>query len=133
MSWFVSWGQLLFSEDDGIYSLKLSVDEEIANLYRSFIPKSLRFNRPRYPAHITIVRNEILKDINGLERKELYYPFLYSNVIERCDTYIWLPVRAIQLQQLRVSLGLEEMSEWTRPPTGEDCFHITIGNTKGLS
>lgn len=34
------------------------------------------------------------------------------------------------LGDLRVSLGLPESSQWTRPPDGRECFHMTVGNTK---
>jgi len=56
--------------------------------------------------------------------------FFYSPNIQTDNVYFWLNVYSPLLTYIRKDLGLPETSELSRPPSGEECFHITIGNLK---
>lgn len=116
---------MLIYRDDGLFVV---VDPEIARLYRSMIPKSIKLNKPRFHPHITVVRNEVISLPLDLRNKQI--DFDYSPIICHDNTYWWLNVVCDYLKQVRLELGLEETSPWTRPPDDSDFFHCTIGNTK---
>lgn len=52
-------------------------------------------------------------------------PYIHTDGI-----YFWLNVYSKDLEILRTELGLEKTSKLSRPPSEEECFHITIGNLK---
>lgn len=125
-----SHGYLKYSIDENNkYKLIVEVDPEIHRLSRSLIPKSVKFNIPRYPPHITVVRNEIPVnlDVWGISRE---IEFEYCSEIFNDETYWWLRVFSTELEKIRVGLGLDPHSPLIRAPDGENCFHTTIANTK---
>lgn len=78
-------------------------------LNRSLIPKWLPTNRPRWPAHITVVREEKERPTkteawgkyDGHAIKFWYSPFTHSGKV-----YYWLNAFSSQLEDIRVELGL---------------------------
>lgn len=128
-----SLGTLDYSLSDGYYRLVVSVDPELHRYYRSRIPKSFVCNPQRYPPHITVVRGEVppLKDLWGRYQGRQVC-FDYSPEIRNDETYWWLNCYAQVLTDIRLELGLPASYHLTRPPSGEECFHTTIGNRKTL-
>lgn len=113
------------------FKLIVEVDSEISNYYRSLIPKYCRVNRQRYTPHISVVREESIIHLdrwNLLQGKTVIC--WYNNVIFNDETYFWLEVNSLDLQTIRVKLGLTPTNRITRSPNGEHSFHITLGNTK---
>lgn len=104
------------------------VDKQIAAYYRSLVPRYINLNPPRYAPHITIVRNEPLKDVtNWAYYNDQEFEFTYSGSIEHNDTYWWLPVECNIAIEIRNSLKLAEKPHW------KNGFHLTIGNTKSTT
>ena len=86
---FKSTGTLAYEPD---YRLVVQVDPGLADYYRSMIPKSVPVQKPRWPAHITVVRSgkedpyiEPWGKYNGEEVEFTYEPDVR---IDR--TYCWL-------------------------------------------
>ena len=114
------------------YKVYVDLDDDIARYYREMIPKHLTKPKPqRYKTHITIVRNEkIINMDNWLRYDGLEVNFKYNPIEKNNGIYFWLDVYSDKLEQLRTELGLQKSSEFSRPPSDEECFHITIGNLK---
>lgn len=126
-------GVLKYSYDkDYGYKLIVSVDPGISMFYRWLIPFWKVANPQRYPAHITVVRKEVPKNLNVWGKYEgRKIKFLYSPDIQYDERYWWLNVVSSELEEVRTELGLPVSSKFTRPP-GEfkKYFHITIANRK---
>lgn len=114
------------------YKLALYVDQEIVNYYKSLIPKYFHVNKPRWPAHITVVRNEVpLNLLNWCKHENKEIAFKYSPFINRGKIYYWLNAFSKELEEIRIELGLPVYSQYSLPPEGYiKCFHITIANDK---
>ena len=114
------------------YKLILTVDQGIALFYRWLIPFWKVANPQRYPAHISLVRKEIPKNLAVWGRHEgRRITFSYSPDIQCDEKYWWLNVYSKELEDIRAELGLPVGSKYTRPPDGyEHPFHITIANRK---
>jgi len=132
---FKAQGKLRYSQN---YKLVVEVEQDIVDFYRSLIPKSIKVSRGRWPAHITVVREKDGLDFPpnmefwGKYEGEII-EFLYSNQIEYGKIYYWLNVYCVKLEEIRKELGLPYVSRIALPPEGfKKCFHMTIGNTKGL-
>lgn len=114
------------------YKLIVSVDEEISKYYRSLIPKYFYVQKPMYGCHISVIRNEVY--IPNFEFWEKYQnikiTFNYENIIYDNELYFWLNVVSPDLENIRLELGLPNISQLTQSPDGKHKFHITIGNTK---
>jgi len=116
------------------YRLAVEAEQEISDYYRSLIPKWLPVNRPRWPAHITVVRQEKETPVN-LEFWGRYegepVEFWYSPEIQQGKVYYWLNCFCRKLEDIRLELGLPVVSQYTLPPEGfRKCFHMTIANCK---
>ena len=115
--------------DSATPKIYVEVDPAIVSLARALLPQPLKsqLKPQRYPPHISVVRNEPLSNYlhDGDPIRFLYDP---EPVVG--DVYAWLRVLSPDLIRLRRDLGLPDSSEWSRPPNGEECFHITIGNRK---
>ncbi len=115
----------LFKYDDN--RAFVLVDQGIADFYRSIIPKSIFVNPQRYPAHISVVRNEIPPNMTvwgkyqGIEIDFEYFPTIMQD-----ETYFWLDVRCNKLEEIREELGLKAFPPW------RNMYHITIGNCKEI-
>lgn len=119
---------------EGQPRLVVEVDPELARYYRSLIPKWIETNKPRWPAHITVVRPFKEKPPNmepwGKYQGEVV-EFKYQNLLHTGKVYFWINVFCKRLEEIRAELGLPVTSEFTRPPEGFlKCFHCTIANCK---
>lgn len=109
----------------------VDVDVDIVNYYRSLIPKSITLNPQKYNPHISVVRKElfcydIVKKYDGQ-----LIEFQYSHVVRNDNTYYWLDVFSLALEQIRTDLGLLNQSLYITPPNEyQHTFHITLGNKK---
>ena len=115
----------------GERKLHVVVDPAIASYARALVPiaQRVRLSPPRFAPHITVIRNEewaFNPELDGTEVE-----FQYDPMVVPGEVYWWLRVWSPDLIRLRVGEGLPELSDLCRPPDMEDCFHITIGNTKG--
>lgn len=126
-------GVLRYGSDP--YKLFLEVDPGIAAFYRAMIPKWITTNPQRYAPHISVVRNEIPPRMDLWGKYEgCEVEFRYENVVYNGTVYYWLNAFSSRLEEIRVEMGLPVSSPYTRPPDGFlQCFHITLGNLKGLS
>jgi len=117
-------GIIRYHEGD---KLVVDIDPELARYYRSWIPKSISFNIPLHPPHITVIRGayESPKDKSkwGLREGE-EIEFEYDNFIQIGKVYIWLSVQCKRLEQIRNELGLDRCFDKFKG------FHITIANMK---
>jgi len=116
------------------HKLVVEVDQQLSDYYRSLIPKFVSTNRPRYSAHITVVRQEKETPVN-LEHWGKYegqeIEFFYSPIIQQGKVYFWLNTFCTKLEDIRLELGLPVVSQYTLPPEGfRKCFHCTIANMK---
>jgi hypothetical protein len=119
---------------DNPYKLIVTIDSEIANFYRSLIPKYIIFNRPMYAPHISVVRKEVVPNLDPWGKyHEQEICFDYENYIYISDNYLWLNVYSTQLENIRLELGMSNTSQVTKSPDGQHRFHTTIGNFKKLT
>lgn len=130
---YKSTGVLNYTMDGG-YRLAVEVDQQLADYYRALIPPWKPVNRPRWGAHITVVRPEKEQPVN-LEPWGKYHgepvQFLYEPSVHEGKIYYWLNIWCSRLEEIRTELGLPVISEFTLPPEGFiKCFHCTIGNCK---
>jgi hypothetical protein len=130
---FISNGKLLYSRENG-YKVIVEIDQDLANYYYSLIPKYYRVQRPRYKAHVTVVRigHEIPTNLQFWNK---YHGdtivFRYGHEIHYDNNYYWISVWSTELERIRRELGLNDTSRFLTPPTGfKKNFHCTIANTK---
>lgn len=130
MNRFKSTGIIKTSAQDSLYKLWVEVDVDLVKYYFSLLPKYYNANRQRYAPHISVIRENKFVDFsrfNNLEIEFEYDPFLYIEEI-----YVWINVYSDFLGSLRELVGLPKSDWYTKPPDGNDGFHITIGNFKHL-
>jgi len=130
---FNSNGTIRYDNESG-YRLTVEVDKELSNYYYSLIPKYLKASRPRWAAHVTVVRPEKEIPIN-LQHWRKYenqvVEFVYDPYICFGKSYYWLNIWCPKLEDIREELGLSVYSKWTLPPEGiSKKFHCTIANSK---
>lgn len=134
MSLFTTQGILLYTVSYGKgYKLIVSIDEEISNYYRSLLPKTFKCQQQRYPAHISVVRNETPTNLLSwgvFEKTKI--EIQYDPDIQYDETYYWLDCYSKNLETIRHTLGLPLWSKTNCPPNLKHCFHITIGNRKNV-
>jgi hypothetical protein len=114
--------------------LHVEVDPGIVAFARSLIPLSVKLNRTRYDPHITLVRQEDVEPDKWVVAEHLHrrpVHFRYDPRVVPGEVYWWLRAWSEDLTHIRRNLGLPDLSWACRPPDGEDCYHITIGNLKG--
>lgn len=116
----------------GSTKLIVKVDPGIAYFYRSLIPKSIDIDPQKYKPHISVVRNETPVNMENWGKYENEkVEFSYSPIIHNGQVYWWINVFSIELEEIRLELGLPVSSQYTQPPDGFiKCFHITLGNCK---
>lgn len=113
------------------FRLVVDVDQGLVDMYRALVPPYVRLRRQRWPAHITVVRNEpILCRGPWAAHQGATVEFEFDPVVAHDLTYHWLNVTCPRLSELRIELGLTPSSALTRPPDGSEFFHITLGNTR---
>ena len=126
---FKSSGTLRYSQDP--IKLVVNVDDNISNYYRSLIPKYIKIQKPMYPAHISVVRKCIPRNMwNWAKYDGLEVSFQYENIIHYDELYFWLNVYSIELESIRTELGLELWGGVSLSCGFNHMFHITISNCK---
>jgi len=129
---FESSGPLRYSCDKEYgYKLIVEVDQDLSDYYRSLIPKWFDVDPQKYPAHISVIRHEVpvnLEYWGAYEGEDV--KFCYSPEVRRGKVYWWLNAFSCRLREIRRELGLPDHSEFSRPPDGRHCYHITVGNSK---
>ena len=117
---------------DNNYKLYVEIGNDISKYYLKMIPKYVAIPNPqRYDAHISVVRNETPEKLEYWKKYDGYtIQVEYDPYIKTDGVYFWLNVYTEELSRIREELGLSKTSELSRPPSGEECFHITIGNLK---
>lgn len=128
---FTSKGIIRYNDDEG-FRLTLEVNQELSNYYRALIPKCFNVIRPRWPAHVTVVRPELehpprIRYWGDYEGKKV--EFLYDPYIQNDKGFCWLNIWCKQLEVIREELGLVNVSKYPMLPSGFcKTFHCTIGN-----
>jgi hypothetical protein len=119
--------------DDKGVKIIVEVDSGIVQLARKLVPKTVPLRPQRYAPHITVCRNQpiVLHSAAWSAFEGISVDFVYDVAVRWDAEYYWMRVFCPWLQWFRTQAGLEETSKESRPPDGEHCFHITIGNTKG--
>ena len=128
---FNSTGTLIYSVNP--YKLIVNVDNEIGNYYRSLILKYFQVRKPMYSSHISIVRNEVPFNLHLWDKYQgVQISFEYESFIYSDELYYWLNAYSSVLEDIRIELGLPNISDVTMSPDRRCKFHITLGNTKHL-
>ena len=122
-------GILRASCEKGLYRMALDVDPAIAEYARSLIPAYHRVQKPKFPPHMSVVRQrEPLVDFERFSGEVV--SFRYAMGLHNDDTYWWLIADSQRLREIRSELGPPELAWCCRPPDDTECFHITVANTK---
>ena len=128
-----STGVLRFSRDGSLYKLVVEIDPQIAAYARALVPKHLVCRPQKYAPHITVIRNECVPNFAKWAFCEgEVVTFDYDPQVQIGSSYYWLNVYCDVLTGLRLYFGLRKSYHLSRPPSGEDCFHTTVGNSKEI-
>jgi hypothetical protein len=123
-------GQIHYDDNDG-HRITLVINGDFLNYYFVLIPSYLRPFKPRWPAHITVVRPEIdvppkIRYWGDYEGEEV--EFIYDTYILEGNGYYWINAWSKRLEEIRTELGLHNTSQYSLRPSGYDkTFHVTIG------
>jgi hypothetical protein len=82
---------------------------------------------PRYPAHVTVVRDIkefVVNKGRWFEKEGHRVGFCYAQGIGLSSKYAWINCYSIELENIRQELGLPRVRR------GFECFHCTIANFK---
>lgn len=113
------------------YKLVLDVDQDLSDYYRSLIPKYVKINKQMFPAHISLVRNEVPKNLSNWAKYEgQFLDFEYDHFIYNDELYYWLNCFSSSFEFIRIELGLTASSLIVKSPDGRHDGHMTIGNLK---
>ncbi|TRO54806.1 hypothetical protein E2P64_08360 [Candidatus Bathyarchaeota archaeon] len=105
---------------------------DLVNYYWTLIPKRYRVVRPRWPAHVTIVRPE---DNTPLPLAKKYWEkhggrkigFIYDPFLIEEKGIWWFNLWSREMETIRKELKLPTKSRITVPPPGYcKTFHCTI-------
>ena len=126
---FTEKGRIHYDDIDG-HRVILEVCQDLSEYYRTLIPSYYRVVKPRYQAHITVVRPEIdippkiryWGDYEGEEIKFIYDPYVLNG-----NGYYWINGWSKRLETIRDELGLPNVSKYSLRPAGfNKTFHITV-------
>lgn len=100
-------------------------DDSLVEYYRWWYDRRyhIKLMRPKYGAHISLVRGEEEGITNGGWTRNMEGPeitFNYSNDLLTVENYVWMPVWGDDLLRIRREVGL---SDPIKP------FHMTVGRT----
>lgn len=101
----------------------VEIGYEFSNYYRSLLPKYLKVQPSKYPAHITVVRKNLEKATNWGYLDKCQIKFDYEPIIKYDSPYYFIDCWSDQISEIRQYLGLPKYRMY-------GCYHITIGNTK---
>lgn len=104
------------------------LERDLAEYYRSLIPKYYNVQGTRYKPHLTIVRLDL-----ETPDKKLWYNhnseiilIHYVPEIKTDGLYWWLDAYSKDVEKIRKEVGLPKYRD------GFDRYHITIGNNKDV-
>jgi hypothetical protein len=103
------------------------IDQQIAEYYRTMIPKYMYAKPQMYPAHITVVRLNKESPANMQlwgKYQNNKITFCYDNTIRVDWKYYYLDAFSDQIGEIREELGLPKYRD------RRTSYHITIGNIK---
>ncbi len=127
---FTTTGKLTYDHD--LRRCVVPIDDGIARFYRALIPKSQKWLRPKYAAHITVVRTgleTVADDVwgygEGMDITFTYDPYVWIGY-----KYIFLDVHSKDLEDVRENLGLDRLRIPHPAYECRPCFHTTIANMK---
>lgn len=102
------------------------VDPQFGEYYYALAPKYWCLQRPKTPAHITVIRK-------GIESPNMFHwryfeghtiSFEYEPILQRDELYSWINIWSGDIAMIRMYHGLQPYRE------GFDCYHLTVGNFK---
>ena len=101
-------------------------DDELVEYYRWWFKRRFHhiLSRPKFGAHISIVRGEEENITQGAWEHNLsgaWIDFEYSNDLKIVYNYVWMPVWSPSFNDIREKVGL------SREPIKS--FHMTVGRT----
>ena len=116
---------------NGSKKMIVEVDQGIVDLAFALTPKYYKLKRQAFRAHISVVRNEWFDSPLWGKHEGEVIEFSYDPRTVNDETYHWMRAFCERLAQIRMELGRHPYRRGvTAPPDGEQCFHITVGNTK---
>lgn len=108
------------------------LDDELAQYYRTLLPKAWGVCPPMRPAHVSIIR--LFEEVPSRKAWSKYEGWIikidYRPGIQSDGTYYWLNCWSGEIAKIRHSLGLSSFRNTNPQYPTYDCYHITIGNTK---
>ena len=142
---FNSFGKLHYDKSDG-YRLVLKVNQDLADYYRTLIPKYCRTYKQGWAAHLTVVRPEFdLPQVNKWTSHNSWdkpkwdidnywgkyqgeeVKFVYSSILEEGKGFHWFNAWSKRLEEIREELGLINVSKYPLIPDGyKKTFHCTV-------
>ena len=128
-------GTIHYDTADG-YWVNVSVDQQLADYSFSLIPKYYRVVRPRWKAHVTVVRpedNPVQLEHWGKYEGETAN-FVYDPTILYESGFWWFNLWSVEMETIRKELGLSIKSRITTPPPGYvKCFHCTVAKDLAIA
>lgn len=123
-------GRLRYAQNS--FWLCVDVNQDIANMYLALLPKAWQPQRPKWPAHITVVRDEPPPNEAAWKKYDGQpLEFYYLSGVKQGKIYWWLDVYCKQLEEIRLELGLPVVNLFEPPLPGfRKRFHMTIANCK---
>lgn len=110
--------------------VRVEVDQGLVDYYWALIPKYFNVVRPRWKAHVSVVRPEDgVTDLSKWGRMEGQIArFVYDPTILYEKGFWWFNLWSVEMENIRRELGLSCKSRITIPPPGYvKCFHCTVG------
>ena len=121
-------GTVHYDTSDGHW-VTVWVSQDLADYYYSLIPKYARVVRPRWKAHITVLRpeeNPTNLELWGKHQGE-QVTFVYDPFIGYEAGFWWFNLWCVELETIRLEHGLSIKSRITVPPPGySKAFHCTV-------
>jgi hypothetical protein len=111
------------------------IDRNLADYYRSLIPKYKYVQPQKYPPHITVVRTGKEQPTNMTVWNKYQgqsIPFTYDNEVHTDGKYFYLNAWSDRIGEIRQELGLSKFrfSDEGINDHRSGNYHITIGNVK---
>jgi hypothetical protein len=126
-----STGIVHYDTADG-YWVTVSVDQQLLDYSYSLIPKYHRVVKPRWKAHVTVIRPEDFSEIPDLQHWSKHegetVSFVYDPTVMYEKGFWWFNLWCLTMEDIRRELGLSTKSRITIPPSGYNkAFHCTVG------
>lgn len=116
----------------------VNVDQQLADYCFALIPKYYRVVRPRWKAHVTVVRPEDFPENPNMQHWGKHegeqVNFVYDPTILYEKGFWWFNLWCVTMEDIRRELGLSTKSRITIPPPGySKAFHCTIGKDVAIA